>query len=125
MGFGVDPYGWKGLLEQADAGRLSLDPEVGAGLDKVCERHIDRLGAVLSEARKIGHVTGFGTFDSGVVLARKFSLTAAGSDRALDAVVRRHIDAVLTAKAVVAKAIANFAAHDRAAAARISATERS
>ncbi|RDI51840.1 hypothetical protein DFR68_104324 [Nocardia mexicana] len=124
MAFGVDPGGWKGLLDQADAGRLLLDPEIGAGLDKVCDRHIDRLGDVLSEVRNISHITGFGAFESGRVLERKFSLTASGSDRALDAVVRRHIEVVVAVKEIVARAISNFVAQEQAAVARISASER-
>ncbi|WP_024802121.1 hypothetical protein [Nocardia sp. BMG51109] len=123
MKLGVDPNEWKGLLAQANAGQLTLDPEVGRGLDKVCDDHIDSLNAVLDKVRDVTHITGFGTFNSGQVLERKFSVTASGDERALDAVIMQHIDAVQTAKEVVAKAIANFTAQDQAAASQIAATE--
>ncbi|GAB2721032.1 hypothetical protein [Nocardia thraciensis] len=124
MAFGVDSGGWRGLLGQASAGRLLLDPEVGAGLDKACDRHIDKLCEVLDEVPSISRITGFGSFESSRVLERKFSLTASGSDRALDAVVRQHLIVVRAVKEIVAKAIANFVAQDQAIVARISATER-
>ncbi|WP_330251578.1 hypothetical protein OG874_36435 [Nocardia sp. NBC_00565] len=110
---GIDPDQWSQLLERANAGELSLSPEVGKDLDKVCDDHIDRLNTVLALTDNISRITGFGDFPSGKILEKKFSETASGTDRSLDAVVKQHIDAVETAKEVVAKAIANFVAQDQ------------
>lgn len=110
---GVDPNEWKQLLGRANAGELSLDPEVGKNLDKVCDDQIDRLNAVLDRINDVRNVTGFGTFDSGKILEKKFSETASGTDRSLDVVVKQHIDSIDTVKQVVAKAIANFVAQDQ------------
>ena len=118
---GVDPNDWKRLQRQADSGNLSLDPEVGRGLDRVCDEHLGRLGALVDRIGTVSAVTGFGGFDSGRVLERKFSSTAAGTEQALDAVLRRHIEAVQAAKEVVATAMANFRARDHDAAVRIAA----
>ncbi|MEV4156567.1 hypothetical protein AB0J48_26450 [Nocardia salmonicida] len=107
---------------QAEAGQLSLDPEIGKDLDRVCDDHLDRLEEVYEMVESIRRVGGFGSFDSSKILENKFSLTAAGGDRALDTVIRQHIEAVKTAKEVVAKAIANFVAQDEATGAAISAT---
>lgn len=110
---GIDPDEWTRLLDRANTGELLLDPEVGKDLDKVCDDQIDRLNTVLLGINRVSNVTGFGTFDSGKILEKKFSATASGTDRSLDAVIKQHIDAVGTAKEVVAKAIANFVAQDQ------------
>ncbi|MGQ4601612.1 hypothetical protein [Nocardia sp. R6R-6] len=110
---GVDPNTWKRLLDSANGGELSLDPEVGKGLDKVCDDHLDRLNSILEKVRFINQITGFGTFNSGKILEKKFSETASGADRSLDTVIKQHIDAVETMKQVVAQAIANFIAQDQ------------
>ncbi|MFX0580095.1 hypothetical protein [Nocardia nepalensis] len=110
---GVDPSEWKRLLDKANAGELSLDPEVGKGLDKVCDDHLERLRNVYSKIEAISQITGFGTFNSGQILQKKFSETATGTDRSLDTVIEQHIESVETVKQVVAQAIANFVAQDQ------------
>ncbi|MFI6364860.1 hypothetical protein ACIBG0_19130 [Nocardia sp. NPDC050630] len=116
---GVDPNEWKRLLDSAKGGELSLDPEVGKGLDKVCDDHLDRLNTVLENMRFINQITGFGTFNSGQILEKKFSATASGTDRSLDTVIKQHIDSVETVKQVVAQAIANFIAQDQYSASQV------
>lgn len=118
---GINPAQWNQLLTQANAGELALDPEVGRDLDRVCDDHLDRLEEVYELVDRVARIDGFGSFDSGQVLAKKFSLTASGGDRALDTVLRQHIEAVQTAKEVVAKAIANFVAQDENSGAQITA----
>ncbi|MGW4773853.1 hypothetical protein ACWEO2_38180 [Nocardia sp. NPDC004278] len=110
---GIDPAEWTRLLDRAKVGELSLDPEVGKDLDKVCDDQIDRLNRVLERMEFISQINGFGTFNSGKILEKKFSETASGTDRSLDTVIKQHIDAVNTTKEVVAKAIANFVAQDQ------------
>ncbi|MFD3510305.1 hypothetical protein [Nocardia sp. NPDC058666] len=117
----IDPGEWNRLLVQAEAGQLSLDPETGKDLDRVCDDHLDRLEEVFAQVLQVRNISGFGSFNSSLTLERKFSLTASGGDRPLDEVLKKHIEAVKTAKEVVAKAIANFVAQDEAAAARIAA----
>ena len=111
---GVDPGEWKRLLDSANGGELSLDPEVGRGLDKVCDDQIDRLNAVLEKIDVISRITGFGDFNSSKTLETKFSETASGTDRSLDTVIKQHIESVKNVKQVVAQAIANFVAQDQA-----------
>lgn len=122
MVLGINPNQWNQLLTQADAGELSLDPEVGRDLDRVCDDHLDRLEEVYELVDRVKRIDGFGSFNSSQALANKFSQTASGGDRALDTVIRQHIEAVQTAKEVVAKAIANFIAQDGTLATEISAT---
>lgn len=122
MVLGIDPNQWNQLLTQANAGELALDPEVGRDLDRVCDDHITRLEEVYLSVERVGRLSGFGSFNSSTILEKKFSLTASGSDRALDTVLRQHIETVQTAKEVVAKAVSNFVAQDVATGAKISAT---
>lgn len=122
MHVSIDPAQWNQLLTQANAGELSLDPEIGKDLDRVCDDHLDRLEETFEQVAIVSAISGFGDFDSGRTLERKFSLTASGGDRPLDEALKKHIEAVKTAKAVVAKAIANFVAQDQETGAKISAT---
>ncbi|WP_342802259.1 hypothetical protein [Nocardia sp. No.11] len=108
----IDPTEWTKLSGQAEAGQLALNPEVGNTLARVCDDHLAALDAVLVQVGRVERITGFGSFNSSRILEQKFSLTAAGSDRALDATILEHIEAVTTAKEVVLKAIANFQAQD-------------
>ncbi|WP_280315533.1 hypothetical protein [Nocardia abscessus] len=113
MNFGVNPAEWRGLLNSANAGELTLHPEIGKGLDKVCDDYLDKLDGILESAAYVRRVSGFGTLPSGQALEEKFSLKATGTTQSLDAVLMQHIDAVKIAKEVVAKAVANFVELDQ------------
>jgi hypothetical protein len=110
---GVDPMDWRRVLELANSGEVSLHPEIGKGLDKICDDYLDRLDAILQMADRVKIIDGFGPFPSGQALQEKFTGKAAGSEQSLDAVLMQHIDAVKIAKEVVAKAIANFVELDQ------------
>ncbi|WP_067677243.1 hypothetical protein [Nocardia miyunensis] len=116
---GVDTNIWRNLLGQANSGELYLDPETGKGLDKVCDDHIQKLNSVLQSIQFVSRITGFGSFNSSQVLEKKFSSLASGGDRALDTVIKQHIDAINITKEVVAKAIANYVALDEEQRAKI------
>ncbi|WP_328407030.1 hypothetical protein [Nocardia sp. NBC_00403] len=113
MEFGVDPAEWRTVLDLANAGEISLDPEVGKGLDKICDDYLDRLGNILEIVGTVQHVTGFGPFPSSLALEEKFKLKATGTDQSIDTVLQQHIDTVKMAKEVVAKAISNFVEIDQ------------
>ncbi|MGK8487639.1 hypothetical protein [Nocardia asiatica] len=113
MNFGVDPDEWRRLLDSANAGELTLHPEIGKGLDKVCDDYLDKLDGILESSTYVRRVSGFGPLPSGQALEEKFKLKATGTAQSLDAVLMQHIDAVKIAKEVVAKAIANFVELDR------------
>ncbi|MGS2806057.1 hypothetical protein [Nocardia sp. MW-W600-9] len=112
MSFNIDPAEWKNLEGQAATGQLSLHPDVGNNLARVCDDHLDALEKVFNSIRTVERITGFGSFNSSRILENKFSLTAVGGDRSLDETIRKHIEAVTTAKEVVLKAVANFQAQD-------------
>ncbi|ATL69408.1 hypothetical protein [Nocardia terpenica] len=119
---GVDPDGWRKLLGQANSGQLFLDPEIGKGLDKVCDDYLDRLDTLLRGTDRFRFLGGFGTFQSGIDLEKKFKAKAIGQDQSLVSILQQHVDVVKTAKEVVAKAVSNFVEQDRQNADRISRT---
>ncbi|MEU7630750.1 hypothetical protein AB0C34_12290 [Nocardia sp. NPDC049220] len=113
MDVGVDPTEWRKVLDMANSGHVRLDPEIGKGLDKVCDDYLDRLDAISRLADRVKIVDGFGPFPSGKALQEKFKWKATGTDQSLDAILMKHIDAVKTAKEVVAKSISNFTEQDQ------------
>ncbi|MQY18342.1 hypothetical protein [Nocardia macrotermitis] len=116
---GINPNEWKTLLARANSGELYLDPETGKGLDKVCDNHIENLQDALSSMNRMGHMTGFGNFNSSKILEKKYSELITGTDQSIDVILLQHIDAAKTAKEVVAKAIANYVALDEEQRAKI------
>ncbi|MFD0360477.1 hypothetical protein ACFQZZ_03325 [Nocardia sp. GCM10030253] len=113
MEFGVDPAEWRKVLDLANAGEISLHPDVGKGLDKVCDDYLDRLDAIFQLAGSVTFLTGFGPFPSSKALEEKFSLKATGADQSIDTVLQQHIETVKMAKEVVAKAMSNFVEIDQ------------
>ncbi|WP_280297356.1 hypothetical protein [Nocardia abscessus] len=113
MTSGADPQEWRKVLDLAHSGEITLHPDVGRGLDKVCDDYLDRLDGLLQMTRRVRIVNGFGTLPSSMALEQKFSLKSTGTEQSLDAVLMQHIDAVKIAKEVVAKAIANFVELDQ------------
>ncbi|MBF6453818.1 hypothetical protein [Nocardia cyriacigeorgica] len=110
---GVDPQQWRDLLSQAEAGDLTLDRDVGANLDAVCQTYLDKLEDALLKARRVANVEGFGTFPSGDALREKFSFKGSGTPQSIDAILLEHIDTVNLIRQVVAKSIANLTETDQ------------
>ncbi|MFD0365428.1 hypothetical protein ACFQZZ_28665 [Nocardia sp. GCM10030253] len=123
MEFGVDPAEWRKVLDLANAGEVSLHPDVGHGLDKVCDDYLDRLDRIAEVVDNVKLITGFGPFPSSKALEEKFSLKATGTDQSIDAVLKQHVETVKLAKEVVAKAISNFVELDQTRADQLAGTE--
>ncbi|NEW53853.1 hypothetical protein GV792_27915 [Nocardia cyriacigeorgica] len=109
---GVDPNQWRQLLDQANSGELTLDKNVGAGLDLVCRNYLDKLDLIYNKIQQVTDIEGFGTFPSGDALREKFAFKATGTDQSLDAVLTEHIETVKLIQQVVAKSIANLTETD-------------
>ncbi|WP_067647517.1 hypothetical protein [Nocardia harenae] len=113
---------WQRVLTDAEAGELSLNPNVGQCLDTVCDDYLLRLEEIYMQVVRLQYLDGFGGFPSSRVLEDKFSQKATGAARSLEAVLLQHMDAVKLAKQAVAKAIRNFAEQDLASGEYISGT---
>jgi hypothetical protein len=123
MEFGVDPAEWRKVLDQANAGEVSLHPDVGKGLDVACDDYLDRLDTILKLVDTAKLVTGFGPFPSSKALEEKFALKATGTDQSIDTVLQQHIETVKLAKEAVAKAISNFTELDQTRADQFTGTD--
>lgn len=110
---GVDPNQWRQLLDQANSGELTLDKNVGTGLDLVCRNYLDKLDLIFNKIQQVTDIEGFGTFPSGLALREKFAFKATGTDQSLDAVLKEHIETVKLIQQVVAKSIANLTETDQ------------
>lgn len=113
---------WQRVLTDAEAGELSLDPNVGQSLDTVCDDYLLRLEEIYMQVVRLQYLDGFGGFPSSQVLQDKFSRKAKGSERSLEAVLLQHMDAVNVAKQAVAKAVQNFVEQDTTSGDYISGT---
>ncbi|MDJ0362708.1 hypothetical protein [Rhodococcus sp. H29-C3] len=94
---------WNGLATAATDGQLQLDPTAARHCDKACSEYLETLEYNTAAARELGNVEGFGTFDSGIALARKFSQKAVGGPNNLVDVLQSHIDVVTSMQAVFRK----------------------
>ncbi|WP_159080189.1 hypothetical protein [Nocardia suismassiliense] len=114
---------WQKLLDLANAGELSLDPEVGKNLDTQCQTYLDGLDDLRDMRLEVDHVTGFGAMPSGPILEQKFSLKAAGGGTSIEGSLQTHMEEVQLMRQVFAKAIANYHAVDEATGQKIAAID--
>lgn len=105
---------WQYLAGEAQAGRLRLDPSVARDLAVACDRRISALNDMLTTARQLSTVEGFGELPSGVLLATKFSQKGSGGTNSLDVVLQQHIDAVKAMQIVFNKSIEGYTQQDSA-----------
>lgn len=104
---GADPKEWRRLLDHANAGELTLDPDAGSGLEQACDDYLAELDTIYMQVDRVAVVDGFGPFPSGQALKSKFSAKGSGTPQSIDAIIREHIETVKLIKQVVAKSIAN------------------
>jgi len=105
---------WQFLAQEAQAGRLRLDPTVARDLTVACDRRIDELNDMMFRAVNLAKVEGFGELPSGVLLATKFSQKGSGGTNSLDVVLQQHIDAVKAMQIVFNKSIEGYTEQDSA-----------
>lgn len=106
--------GWQLLAQEAQAGRLRLDPTIARDLTVACDRRIDELNSMLRVAVNLAKVDGFGELPSGVLLATKFSQKGSGGTNSLDVVLQQHVDAVKAMQIVFNKSIEGYTEQDSA-----------
>ncbi|MFF0817559.1 hypothetical protein ACFYVR_20685 [Rhodococcus sp. NPDC003318] len=95
--------GWTELAQAVDSGQLWL----AQGVAQQCARHCSDLSRKLVEiqhrARSLSQVDGFGTFPSGIALAKKFSDKASGGVYSMDRALADHIAEVERMREVFVK----------------------
>ncbi|KAF0849226.1 hypothetical protein [Nocardia caishijiensis] len=101
------------LLGQAKAGEVYLNDEAAAfHMYKACDDRLAALREILGIARRAQNVTGFGDFQIGKDLEKKFLLQATGDPNSIDAVVMKDIEAVQQLREVFALSFKRLAGTD-------------
>ena len=103
---------WQDLALAADVGDLILEEDAARFCDSACDEYLATLNALKIDAGGLGNIKGMGDFESGIALARKFSLKAVGGDNNLVDVLDSHILVVESMQNVFRKFIVRTAATD-------------
>ncbi|MEV0435388.1 MULTISPECIES: hypothetical protein [Nocardia] len=94
---------YSALLAQAKAGEVYLNDEAAAfHMYKACDDRLTVLREILGITRRTQNVSGFGDFQIGKDLEKKFLVQATGDPNSIDAVVMKDIEAVQQLREVFA-----------------------
>ncbi|WP_280346720.1 hypothetical protein [Nocardia neocaledoniensis] len=108
---GATPYGQ--LLGQARAGEVYLNDEQAAyHMYKACDQRILDLDNLRSVTRRAQAVSGFGDFQMGKDLEKKFLLQATGDENSIDSVIMKDIEAVKQLREVFALSFKRITGQD-------------
>ncbi|MEU4648093.1 hypothetical protein [Nocardia fluminea] len=104
---------YSALLAQAKSGEVYLNDEAAAfHMFKACDDRLADLQEILVVTRRVQSVTGFGDFQIGKDLEKKFLLQATGDQNSIDAVVRKDIEAVQQLREVFSISFKRIAGKD-------------
>ncbi|MCJ0906530.1 hypothetical protein [Rhodococcus sp. ARC_M6] len=102
---------------------LSLDPIVAQAIAAACQAWIDELQSMVEQCARLSDVRGMGTLQSGLDLARKFSLKAVGGDDSLESVLRSHIAVVTEMRDFFQKCVDRYQSVDASNATTLTTAE--
>lgn len=114
---------WEYLANEADAGRLKLDPGVAADCVAACEGLINDLKGLERLAVAAQRAEGFGGFDSGRELAEMYGKKGIGGVDAIDDILRQHRVVVSLIRDTISASVTRVGAQDDANSQQISAIE--
>ncbi|WP_405148819.1 hypothetical protein OG308_02175 [Nocardia salmonicida] len=104
---------YSALLAQAKAGEVYLNDEAAAfHMFKACDDRLADLREIFGITRRVQNVSGFGDFQIGKDLEKKFLLQATGDQNSVDAVVKKDIEAVEQLREVFAISFKRIAGKD-------------
>jgi len=85
---------WEDLNAQADAGTITIPPDVAAKCDAACAAYLVHLAKMQAQATQLTEVKSWGDLKSAQDLQGKFMRLATGTDRSLDIILQQHIDVI-------------------------------
>ncbi|MEV6339609.1 hypothetical protein AB0M12_33435 [Nocardia vinacea] len=85
---------WRHLADEAQAGRLTLDPSVANDCYAACEKQIHLYEDCRALLRHMNRVTGMGRFECADQLAKMLGEKAIGGDGDVDSALAEHIEVV-------------------------------
>ncbi|MFC4123647.1 hypothetical protein [Nocardia rhizosphaerae] len=101
------------MLGQARAGEVGLNDEQAAyHMYKACDQRLLDLDELRNVARRVQAVSGFGDFQMGKELEKKFLLQATGDENSIDNVILKDIEAVKQLREVFAISFKNLTGQD-------------
>ncbi|MCE4265122.1 hypothetical protein [Rhodococcus globerulus] len=83
---------WSAWKSAAECGTLNVDIDASRRLARACRNYVADLESALELVDSVDVVRGMGTLQSGIDLARKFSLKASGGEDSLEKSLLSHID---------------------------------
>ncbi|WP_433629738.1 hypothetical protein [Nocardia sp. CA-120079] len=85
---------WRHLADEAQAGRLTLDPSVANDCYAACEKQIQIYEDGRDLLKRMSTVTGLGRFECSDQLAKMLGEKAVGGDGDVDSALAEHIEVV-------------------------------
>ncbi|MGN2641317.1 hypothetical protein ACWEKT_36150 [Nocardia takedensis] len=96
---------WKNLKTQAESGELKMDPDIGNALKAHAEKMRGKLDLMLTRARALEILQGFGGLDTANTLRKKFEAKATGADGSALIRLQQSIEILTLMSETYAKAI--------------------
>ncbi|MFF2085340.1 hypothetical protein ACFVVM_16305 [Nocardia sp. NPDC058176] len=104
---------YSALLDKVKAGEVYLNDEAAAyHMFKACDQRLSDLRDILGITRRVQNVSGFGDFQMGKDLEKKFLTQATGEPNSIDAVVLKDIEAVQQLREVFSLSFKNITGKD-------------
>jgi hypothetical protein len=85
---------WQNLNAQADAGTITIPPDVASQCDAACAAYLAHLSDMKRKATQLGEFQEWGDLKSAQDLGDRFLRLATGTDRSLDIILQQHIDVI-------------------------------
>nr|WP_314140827.1 hypothetical protein [uncultured Rhodococcus sp.] len=85
---------WQELNAQADAGTITIPPDVAAKCDAACVAYLAHLNDMKRRASVLNETKSWGDLKSAQDLRDRFLRKATGTDRSLDKILQQHIDVI-------------------------------
>lgn len=85
---------WQDMNSQADAGTLTIPPDVASKCDAACVAYLAHLNDMRRKAAVLHETKSWGNLPSAQALQNRFARLATGKDTSLDVILQQHIDVI-------------------------------
>ena len=119
----MEEVSWGALGLAVDSGELFIERGVAQNCARHCTDLLVKLVDIKQRASALGDLNGFGTFPSGIALAKKFSLKAVGGDYSMVQALTDHIAEVEAMRDVFLRIEAQYVASDERGAQALAAID--
>ncbi|NMM86142.1 hypothetical protein B2J88_17495 [Rhodococcus sp. SRB_17] len=103
---------WSQWSESVGDPQLAVDPNVAREVVKACTVLLGEFDSMKGDVGRLAAVTGMGTFQSGIDLARKFSEKAVGGEDSLENALRSHVHVVTEMRDFFQKCVDRYESAD-------------